>query len=143
MKPDRAAIGDKVSQWMSYSGEDLRLARVGLALRSSCPFRLVAYHAQQCAEKCLKAYLVYHETDFPYTHSISRLLELCAPVAPWGSSLLEAEELTPFAITARYPGEDEMVTRREARRALEIAMLVRRTVGAALKREGFAGTKQL
>ena len=49
MKPDRAAIGDKVSQWMSYSGEDLRLARVGLALRSFCPFRLVAYHAQQCA----------------------------------------------------------------------------------------------
>ena len=47
-------------------------------------------------EKCLKAYLVYHETDFSYTHNISRLHELCAPLAPWGSSLLEAEELTPL-----------------------------------------------
>lgn len=31
----------------------------------SRPYRLIAYHAQQCAEKYLKAYLVYHDIDFP------------------------------------------------------------------------------
>ncbi len=41
-----------------------------------CPFRLVAYHAQQCVEKYLKAYLVLHGV--------------------WGVTLGEAEELTPL-----------------------------------------------
>jgi len=29
-----------------------------MTMKTSVPYRLVAYHAQQCAEKCLKAYLV-------------------------------------------------------------------------------------
>ena len=55
--PDRAVV-DKVLKWLNYGDEDLRLARHGLSLSSSCPYRLIAFHAQQCAEKHLKAYLV-------------------------------------------------------------------------------------
>ena len=70
-------ILNQVKQWLVYADEDLRLARHGMTLSTGVPHRLIAYHAQQCAEKCLKAYLVFHRIAFPYTHNISRLLELC------------------------------------------------------------------
>jgi len=52
------------------------------------------------------------------------------------SDVADAEELTPFAITARYPGEDEEVSRVEAARAIEIAGRVRKVVRAALADAG-------
>jgi HEPN domain-containing protein len=128
-------IRRKVVQWLAYGDDDLRLARHGLTLSSGCPYRLIAYHAQQCAEKHLKAYLVFHRIDFPYTHNIARLVELCAERVDWAEVLREAEELTPFAITARYPGEDKAVTKREALRAIDLAALVRRAVRTALTQE--------
>jgi HEPN domain-containing protein len=137
MKPANAEVGRKVQQWLAYGDEDLRFAKHGFSLSRLPPYRLIAYHAQQCAEKHLKAYLVFHAIDFPYTHSLSRLLELCAERAPWAEQLRDAEELTPYAITARYPGEDEEVREDEARRALEIAARVRQAVRTALKAEGF------
>jgi len=127
----------KVNQWMIYGDEDLRLAVHSLTLTSGCPYRLIAYHAQQCAEKYLKAYLVFHKIDFPYTHNISSLLDLCAAKADWTETLRDAEELTPFAVTARYPGEDEEVSKKEALRSVEIASCVQRVVRDALKQEGF------
>lgn len=74
--------------------------------------------------------------DFPYTHNISRLLELCSEHSDWAGRLKDAEELTPFAISARYPGEEESVSEGEARRAVETAVCVREQVRAALRAEG-------
>ena len=135
MKAPDEAIVDKVLKWLNYGDEDLRLAKHGLSLSSSCPYRLIAFHAQQCAEKHLKAYLVFRGIDFPYTHNISRLLELCGDEAPWAESLLDAEELSPFATTVRYPGEEEEVTEEEAMRAINIAAKVYEVVREALKQE--------
>jgi HEPN domain-containing protein len=132
-----AEILRKVRQWLKYADEDLGLARHAMTLFTGVPYRLVAYHAQQCAEKCLKAYLVHHRTDFPYTHNISRLLELCGEGASWAESLLDAEELSFYAVTTRYPGEEEEVTREEALRAIDLAALVRDTIITELAAEGF------
>ena len=101
-------------------------------MSSGCPYRLIAYHAQQCAEKYLKAFLVFSGVDFPYTHSVSRLLELCGEHTGWAANLRDAEELTPFAITARHPGEQSEVSQSEALRATDIASLVPNTVGGVL-----------
>jgi len=136
MSATKDEILQKVNQWVIYAEEDLCLAGHALSMSSGCPYRLIAYHAQQCAEKYLKAFLVFHGIDFPYTHNISRLLELCAVKADWTETLSEAEELTPFAITARYPGEDEEVTKKEALHAIEIASRLRQVVENALKNEG-------
>jgi HEPN domain-containing protein len=112
------------------------LAQHGLSLSSYCPYRLIAFHAQQCAEKHLKAYLVFTGVDFPYTHNISRLLELCGEHAEWAEKLLDAEELSPFATTVRYPGEEEEVTEEEAIRAINLAAKVYDTVRQALTQAG-------
>jgi HEPN domain-containing protein len=138
MRPRDSEILRKVIEWLEYGDEDLRLARHGLTLTSGVPYRLIAYHAQQCecAEKYLKAFLVYPRIDFPYTHNIGRLLELCAEKGEWAKDLPEADELTPFAITARYPSQDEAVTREESLRAIEIAAKIREIIRKALEREG-------
>lgn len=125
-------ILNKVSQWLQYGDEDLLLARHGLTLKSSVPYRLIAYHAQQCAEKHLKAYLVFRSVDFPFTHNLGRLIELAQQQRSWPDPLLDAEALTPYAITARYPGEDEPVSAEEADRAIAIAEQTRQLVRQAL-----------
>lgn len=85
-----------VRQWIERAEEDLRLANHAMTMKTAVPYRLVAYHAQQCAEKCLKAYLVAGMTDFPYTHNVGALLELCAPTAAWVPDLQGAEALSTY-----------------------------------------------
>jgi HEPN domain-containing protein len=49
----------------------------------------------------------------------------------------DAEELSPYAITARYPGEDLVVSEAGARRAVEIAERVQEIIRNAFRQEGF------
>jgi HEPN domain-containing protein len=132
--PSPEVVG-KVRQWLRFAEEDLALASHAMGLPRG-PYRLIAYHAQQCAEKCLKAFLVYCNVDFPYTHSIRALLSLCKEHTSWTETLRDAEELTPYAVTARYPGEDVEVSQEEARRAIEVARQVSAQVRATLQERG-------
>ncbi|MEW6601545.1 MAG: HEPN domain-containing protein [Nitrospirota bacterium] len=125
-----------VKQWLEHAEEDLRLAKHAFKLSSSRPYKLIAFHAQQCAEKYLKAFLALKKVDFPYTHNISLLLEISSKHAEWVSEKLsEAEMLTDYAVTARYPGP-EKVTKKDAELAVKIADKVRSVVRKALKQEG-------
>jgi HEPN domain-containing protein len=117
MKLPEAPIIEKVRQWLAYADDDLRVARHAFSMPEIPPCRVIAFHAQQSAEKCLKAYLVFHGVDFPFTHNLRRLLDLCATAGAWPDELRDAEELSPYAATVRYPGEDLTVSRAEARRA--------------------------
>jgi HEPN domain-containing protein len=137
MKLPDAPIIEKVRQWLAYADEDLRVARYGFSIPENPPFRVITFHAQQCAEKCVKAYLVFLGVDFPFTHSLRRLVDLCAAAAPWAEELRDAEELSPYAITARYPGEDLVVSEAGARRAVEIAERVQEIIRNAFRQEGF------
>ena len=38
--------------------------------------RHVAYHAQQAAEKAIKAILVFEQVEFPFTHELNALRHL-------------------------------------------------------------------
>jgi HEPN domain-containing protein len=86
MKLPDVPVIEKVRQWLAYADEDLRVARHGFSMPETPPCRTIAFHAQQCAEKHLKAYLVFHGVDFPFTHNVRRLLDLCAAAAAWQSS---------------------------------------------------------
>jgi hypothetical protein len=52
MSVRRKDIVLNVRQWIERAEEDLRLANHAMTMKTSVPYRLVAYHAQQCAEKC-------------------------------------------------------------------------------------------
>ena len=68
-------IQRQVKQWMSFGDEYFHLAQHSLSLQEECPFRLVAYHAQQCVEKYLKAILSEAEQPFGKIHDLVALLE--------------------------------------------------------------------
>jgi len=64
---------------------------------------VACFHGQQAAEKYLKAFLIHQEAPFPYTHNLSKLVELCAQVDPeFRPFLPRVEPLTPYAVRPRY-----------------------------------------
>jgi len=125
-----------VREWLSHAEGDLEYAKIGLELKTKQSYRLVAFHAQQCAEKSLKAYLIYHKIDFPYTHNIATILALCKDISDWTDMLQDAQKLTLYASTLRYPGERIKVTKKDAIVAIEIASNVQKVVKKALVDEG-------
>jgi HEPN domain-containing protein len=83
---------------------------------------ILAFHAQQAAEKSLKALLVQRQVEFPRQHVIAPLLKLCQEAGYEGvESLTDAVILTRYAVATRYPGEAESVSRQEARQAFNLA----------------------
>ncbi len=135
MSKNGEAVKKNVKEWLRHADDDLRLARIAFKLKSAVPYKLVAYHAQQCAEKYIKAYLVFKKIDFPFSHNISALLEMVPSPAEWVREIKGAEELSAYAITTRYPGKDK-VTKKEALRAVSLAEAVRKTIVKAFAREG-------
>jgi HEPN domain-containing protein len=70
-----------VRQWIAKADVDFRTAE--RLLIDAEPIRAsIAFHCQQATEKYLKAFLVFRAVEFPKTHSIGRLLDLVASVAP-------------------------------------------------------------
>jgi HEPN domain-containing protein len=92
--------------WVTRAEEDFALARA--ALRRKQPLASGAcFHAQQCAEKYMKALLLSRGADFPKTHDLLLLNNLCSA----NGILLEIDPrhlhtLTDYAVRTRYPGND-------------------------------------
>jgi HEPN domain-containing protein len=85
-------------------------------------YDLVGFHAQQAAEKALKALLVRYAIRFDRTHDLGALLALAEPVAPGiAQALHQAEELTVHAVGSRYPGQEPPLDRQEAKDRLGVA----------------------
>lgn len=102
-------------------------------MNASMPsYDLVGFHAQQAAEKALKA-LLRHQVKFGKTHNMTELLQLAEPIAPGiRQQLADATALTPFAVDVRYPGEPPL-GQDEAARHLAAARQALEHVGALLK----------
>ncbi|BAF70480.1 HEPN domain-containing protein [Nitratiruptor sp. SB155-2] len=62
---------------------------------------MVAFHAQQTIEKCLKAYLEANESEVPKIHKLETLFQRTE--IPYNQDLIEL--LDALYIEARYPGD--------------------------------------
>ena len=116
---------DLVRGWLRKAASDFVSMDATLqagSLDGSC------FHAQQSAEKYLKAFLTYHEKSFPYTHNLAELVELCAAIDPQFDSLASiAAALTPFAVRLRYDDSfwpTETVAKEAHAAALEVFKFV-------------------
>lgn len=125
----------QVLKWIEYADEDLRVTEIVFSLSSNVPYRIIAYHSQQCAEKYLKAFLLYHDVDFPYTHNISTLIELCMPFVNLNDKLNTAKELSKYAVAVRYPTDYLTLNKKETIRLIKIANKVKTVVRKLLVKE--------
>ena len=114
-----------VRAWVQKADSDLKTAALVLQAGDDAPADAVAFHAQQCAEKYLKALLACEGIDFPKTHDIGQLILLLPPGSRMDLPLEEQRRLTSYATATRYPGDYEPLTIHAARRALAIARRVR------------------
>jgi len=96
----------------------------------------VTFHAQQFVEKYIKAFLVWNQIEFKKTHDIALLLKTASEAAPdISEKLTEANELTPYGVEYRYPGDYPDVTFMDAQRAVKLANLVRTEIRYRLPHE--------
>jgi len=65
-----------VRAWVQKAEIDLKTAVLVLQAGEEGPAEAGAFHAQQCAEKYLKALLSWEGIDFPKTHDIGQLILL-------------------------------------------------------------------
>lgn len=80
-------------------------------MSSSDPYS-ICFHAQQAAEKILKAFLAFHQEQVPKSHDIRDLITQCAKIDPSLSSLMPlADSLHLFGVEIRYsPSKDKAAT---------------------------------
>lgn len=97
---------DLARQLLSLAEGDAGAARV---LRDSEEVSdvIVGFHGQQAVEKAFKAVLAASGVDFPFTHDLGALAELCeAEGASVPTELQDVDRLTPYGVSARYKGVD-------------------------------------
>ncbi len=115
-----------VKNWILKAENDLKTGKDELATGNPAT-DTVCFHMQQCAEKCLKAFLVFHNLEIRKTHDIAELIELCTQVDPEFEYLLDlkVDELTKYAIEIRYPDDFYFPSIDESRHAVELAQQVK------------------
>ena len=128
---------DSPRAWLDRARSDLALARSAMHTRDVL-LEDACFHAQQCAEKCLKGLLVHRGISFPRTHAVEALLDLLklegaidVPV-----DIDDAIDLSQYAAQTRYPGEWEPVTDEEADAAIAMAERVMAWVESQIGPEG-------
>jgi len=119
--PPEAQNADVPSIWMDNARADLALARIPLP--EGVQFEQLCFHAQQAAEKSMKAVLLHRHVDFPFTHNLQVLLNLLQGSMSIPDELREVIDLNPYAVSTRYPGETEPVTENDYLDAIRLATL--------------------
>ncbi len=139
--PETKEIAKVVSQWIRKAENDLRIATLALKTEKNCPTDAISFHAQQCIEKYLKALLALRRIDFPKTHNLSELIALIPRQILIDLIPEEQEKLTDYATVARYPGDYDEISLREAKRAVEIAPRIRKEIRKLLPNEVLRGKR--
>ena len=115
------------AEWVKKAEGDFATAGRELRARKNPVYDSVCFHAQQCAEKYLKAYLNEHGQDVPKIHHLLDLLKLCKEIEP-SLEILQADLrlIERFSVAVRYPGLS--TDKAEAREAFRAAQIVRESI---------------
>ena len=121
-------------EWVEKAESDFITAQRELRARKFPNYDASCFHAQQCAEKYIKAYLQELDIPFSKTHDLSVLLDLILSVEPtWKLLRPQLRALTIYAVEFRYPGES--ADQELAKEAVSFAKHIRLKVRQALRVE--------
>jgi HEPN domain-containing protein len=132
--------GELPSKLLTLARRDLRAAEI-LRDQPDVGDGIVGFHAQQAAEKALKAWLTILGIDFPRTHDLSLLIhKLDTGGGVEVTRLWDLLDLNPFAVQLRYELLDEEPLDYEA--TLEqVAALLEHVEGILTEEGDPGGTK--
>src|SRR5581483_7698181 len=113
------------AEWVAKAEADLVTARREMRARRAPNYDAACFHAQQCAEKYLKACLQEAAQPFGKTHNLIALLgSLVALDVGWDRLRPHLTSLTQYAVNVRYPGET--AGRDDGRESVRLCRAVRR-----------------
>ena len=118
-------------EWIAKAEGDFATAERELSATEQPNYDAVCFHAQQCVEKYLKAFLQEANIAFPRTHDLAGLLALVTTLQPtWTAMTPDLNALSAFAVEGRYPGESADLN--EAQEAFQKCTTVRQIIRGAL-----------
>lgn len=120
-------------EWLDYARQDLSAAEIASSDRRFEP-RHVGWHAQQAAEKAIKAVLVLQQIGFPFIHDLETLRELVPASYEIRRADLRLDPLSEWAVEHRYPG-DPSASEADADQAVALAARVLELVERDFDRE--------
>ena len=131
LKKEKRLMNPLTLEWAQKAERDY--AAIALHQRTEDPdFDIICFHAQQCIEKYLKAWLQEANIPLLRSHDLLALLDLIVPTIPswrvWQSDFLV---IAPYAVEFRYPGKS--ATAENTQHAVHICTEVRQAVRAELK----------
>ncbi len=117
MKPE-------TEEWIRKAEGDWATMKRESQVKDDSNYDAICFHAQQCAEKYLKAKLVDADISFKRTHDLLNLLDDILTIEPTWTNLEEClTELTVFAVAYRYPGF--FATQDQAAKSVQNCCLIR------------------
>lgn len=118
-------------EWVAKANADLDTAKREAAVVESPNYDAVCFHAQQCAEKYLKAVLVENDLRIPRIHDLEALLNQLMPFYPTLNKVMHfARILSAMAVEVRYPGMS--ADEDDAAESLKATVAIRDEVGLVL-----------
>ena len=112
-------------KWFRKAENDLLVIKNNFA-SNEIPIDACCFHAQQAAEKYLKAYLVSKQINFPKTHDLQALINLCISINSSFNQITEpAIKLSDYAIAPRYPDAFDDLTIDDAKNAQKDAIEIK------------------
>ena len=121
-----------VGEWVNKAEGDFASVLRETRARKTPNYDGACFHAQQCAEKYIKARLCDANMDFAKIHDLVALLEQVLPVEPmWEVHRKDFAYLCAFAITFRYPGEsaDKKTAKDALQRCRRFRQAARKSLG--------------
>ena len=93
-------------EWFRYSENDLIVARHCFEALYPKQTEIAGYHCQQCAEKSLKAFLLFNDVEPPKIHDLRVLCKMCQDVdSSFAELVILCAHLNPYGVAARYPDD--------------------------------------
>ena len=92
--------------WIAKAEGDYVSAKREYRARKAPNYDAACFHAQQCIEKYLKAWLCEQGVSLTKTHNLLHLLDQCIVSAPlWDAMRTSLNVLNLYAVAFRYPEE--------------------------------------
>ncbi|MCK6621531.1 MAG: HEPN domain-containing protein [Calditrichaceae bacterium] len=93
-------------EWVAKAEGDFAMLERESRARKNPNYDGICFHAQQCAEKYIKARLCEAGIEFKKIHDLVSLLDKVRGVEPmWETFRQHLAYLSGFAVSFRYPGE--------------------------------------
>ncbi|MCL1834321.1 MAG: HEPN domain-containing protein [Leptospirales bacterium] len=109
----------RYEEWIERAKSSLELAQTKIIRHIH--YEDLCYQSQQAVEKALKGLLIYYGVEPEFTHNIGILLTELKKFTEIPENIKDTTKLTKYAVTTRYPGEYDEITKEEYKQSIIIA----------------------